>query len=107
MAKYAFVFIPKAFFIIDWFPNINFHNGSEYYKNNKNSALIPQYTHKFFSGSAKGHILKFFWIGKRAYIKIDICELLDLFLQFYYYRKCYVPFLLNVRWMLFILQDLQ
>ena len=28
--------------------------------------------------------------------KTDICELLDSFLQFYYYRKCYATFLLNV-----------
>ena len=62
MLLYLFL---RLFFIIDRFPNINFHNGSEYmyYKNNKNSALIPQYTHTFFSGSARGHILKLIFVN--------------------------------------------
>ena len=45
----------------------------------------------------------FFWSCKSAYwpITSDICELLSI-LQFYYYRKCYIPFLLNVRWRFYV-----
>ena len=42
-------------------------------KKNKNSALIPQYTHKFCSGAARGHIAIY------RYIKTDIYELLSIF----------------------------
>ena len=59
-------------------------------ENNKNSALIPQYCHKFL------------WTCKRAYIKTDICEIAIYFCSFTIIEMLRT-ISLNVRWMLCIL----